>query len=70
MLIEFRGKRLLDSDLLELGERVKHINVVSFGQGYVYKTRARGCSPAETEYWGKLAIAKFQDALNQDFNDM
>jgi hypothetical protein len=64
------GKRMLDeSDLDDLEIVVHHIPMVSFGQGYLLKTKARGCSSIELQHWGRLALSEFDSAINQDPNN-
>jgi len=58
------------TELLEIGVRVRHLNIVALAQGYVLKNNARSKSSAEnTTRLCELAITKFKQALQDNPGD-
>lgn len=65
-----RGEKPFDeSDLEEVGLRVKHMNIINHAQGYIFKTKADekfSRDPLASTRLFKMAIQKFEEALDCD----
>eukprot|EP00028_Trichosphaerium_sp_Am-I-7-wt_P009830 CAMPEP_0168531082 /NCGR_PEP_ID=MMETSP0405-20121227/15165_1 /TAXON_ID=498012 /ORGANISM="Trichosphaerium sp, Strain Am-I-7 wt" /LENGTH=203 /DNA_ID=CAMNT_0008555675 /DNA_START=51 /DNA_END=658 /DNA_ORIENTATION=+ len=61
-----------DTDLEEIGERVKHMNIIAHAQGFFYHIKGMGIrveDPGTSKKFYEVAIEKFGEALNSDPNN-
>jgi len=55
------------TDLIELGETIKHTNIIAHAQGYIYKSLATMMSNSQNAIkFFKMATEKFEEALNSN----
>merc|ERR1712137_911238 len=60
----------MGTELIEIGVRIRHLNIVALAQGYVLKVSARNHSSVEnTTRLCKLALEKFTQALEDNPGD-
>jgi len=61
-----------DTDLENIGERVKHMNIIAHAQGFFYHIKGMGCrveDPMSSKKFYEAAIEKFEEALDSDPNN-
>eukprot|EP01105_Mastigella_eilhardi_P015608 TRINITY_DN3574_c0_g1_i1.p1 TRINITY_DN3574_c0_g1~~TRINITY_DN3574_c0_g1_i1.p1 ORF type:complete len:593 (-),score=166.43 TRINITY_DN3574_c0_g1_i1:44-1822(-) len=68
-----RGDAPIDvSDLEEIGQRVKHMNIISYAQGYLFKHQGSllfGTDPLTAQRFFTMSMQKFEESLDTDPNN-
>jgi tetratricopeptide (TPR) repeat protein len=67
-----RAQPISRTDLDQIGERIKHMNIVSYAEGYLLMVKAiqnRGIDSATVISCLSMSIEKFEDVLNSNTNN-